>query len=91
MKLKIESKTLILDKEVVYKMGTTNSLHTIMNAYEIGHIDKFGIERGILNSHNYGTTINRLKKALESLYLDNKCERFKFGRGYSYDFTINFK
>ena len=33
------------------------------------------------------TVINRLRKALESLWKDSRCERFKYGRGYSYNFT----
>ncbi len=75
------------DKIIVYEMGTTMTHYTIMSAYEYGTIHDFGEKAGIINTLNYMTVINRLRKALENLWLDDKCERFKYGRGYSYNFT----
>ena len=75
------------DKEIVYKIATTSTYHTHMDAYSIENIFKFGINAGIINTLNYGTVINRLRKALESLWLDGKCDKLKDGNGYVYDFT----
>jgi hypothetical protein len=75
------------DKRIVYEMGTTTTHYTIMSAYEYGTIHDFGEKAGIINTLNYMSVINRLRKALESLWLDGRCERFKYGRGYSYNFT----
>ena len=75
------------DKRIVYKMGTTMANYTLMSAYEYGTIHDFGEKAGIINTRNYMTVINRLRKALESLWLDGRCERMKYYRGYTYDFT----
>ena len=75
------------DKRIVYEMATTLVYHTIMDAFSIENIFRFGEKAGIINKLNYMTVINRLRKALESLWQDGRCERFKYGRGYSYDFT----
>jgi hypothetical protein len=75
------------DKRIVYEMGTTSTSYTIMSAYEYGTIHDFGEKAGIINTLNYMSVINRLRKALESLWFEGKCERFKYGRGYSYNFT----
>ena len=75
------------DKRIVSEMGTTTTHHTIMSSYEYGTIHDFGEKACIINTLNYMTVINRLRKALESLWIDGKCERFKYGRGYSYNFT----
>ena len=75
------------DKRIVYQMATTLAYHTIMDAYSIENIFRFGETAEIINKLNYMTVINRLRKALESLWQDDRCERFKDGRGYSYNFT----
>jgi hypothetical protein len=75
------------DKRIVYEMGTTMASYTLMSAYEYGTIHDFGEKAGIINTHNYITVINRLRKALESLWLDGKCERMKYYKGYTYNFT----
>jgi hypothetical protein len=79
--------SLDLDKKAVYEMGTKSASYTIMSSYEYGTIHDFGEKVGIINSRNYMTVINRLRKALDSLWMDGRCERFKSGRGYSYSFT----
>ena len=76
------------DKRIVYEMGTTMANYTLMSAYEYGTIHDFGEKAGIINTRNYMTVINRLRKALESLWLDGRCERMKYYRGYTYDFTM---
>ena len=75
------------DKRIVYEMGTTIGKYTLMSAYEYVIICDFGEKVGIINTHNYMTVINRLRKALLSLYLDGRCDRLKCYRGYTYDFT----
>lgn len=75
------------DKRIVYEMATTLAYHTIMDAFSIENIFRFGENAEIINKLNYMTVINRLRKALESLWQDGRCERFKYGRGYSYNFT----
>lgn len=70
------------DKEIVFKLLKENS--HFYNSFDIGCIDGFGISAGILDTHNYGTIINRLNKALQALYFENKIYRKKSGRGYSY-------
>jgi hypothetical protein len=80
------SKILDADKAIVYKMCTTLTHYTLISAYEYGPIHDFGEKAGIINKLNYMTVINRLRKALESLYTDGKCDRMKFGKGYTYNF-----
>lgn len=75
------------DKRIVYEMATTLVHHTVMDAFSIGNIFQFGENSEIINKLNYMTVINRLRKALDSLWKDGRCERFKYGKGYSYDFT----
>lgn len=75
------------DKRIVYEMGTTMANYTLMSAYEYGTIHDFGEKAGIINTRNYMTVINRLRKALESLWLDGRCERMKYHKGYTYNFT----
>jgi len=75
------------DKRIVYQMGTTMVNYTLISAYEYGTIHDFGELAGIINTRNYMTVINRLRKALESLWLDGKCERMKYHKGYTYNFT----
>lgn len=75
------------DKEIVYKMGTESHVHMIMSASDIKNVFEFGELTGIINTHNYGTVINRLRMSLESLWLEGKCVKHKEGRGYSYDFS----
>ena len=75
------------DKRIVYEMATTLAYHTIMDAFSIENIFRFGENAEIINKLNYMTVINRLRKALESLWQDDRCKRFKYGKGYSYDFT----
>ena len=76
-----------IDKKTVYEIATTSSQYIIMNAYETGNIDEFGKVSGILNKLNYGTVISRLRKALEELYFEGKCDRCKCGRKCDYNFT----
>lgn|SRR5690554_1514475 len=75
------------DKRIVYEMGTTMAEYTLMTAYDYGTIHDFGERAGIINTLKYMTIINRLRKALESLWLDGRCERMKAYRGYTYNFT----
>lgn len=75
------------DKKIVYEMGTTTTGYTLMSAYEYGTIHDFGEKAGIINKLNYLTVIKRLRKALESLWLDGKCERMNIYKGYTYNFT----
>ena len=77
------------DKRIVYEMGTTMASYTLMTAYDYGIIHDFGEKAGIINTRNYGTVINRLRKALESLWFDGRCKRMKYSRGYTYDFTMS--
>lgn len=86
MKKKYET-VLELDKKIVYEMGTSLTHHIIMDAFSIEHIFHFGEKAGIINILNYTTIIKRFRKALDSLWLEGKCDRLKDGRGYSYDFT----
>lgn len=74
------------DKRIVYEMATTTTRYTIMCAYEYGAIHDFGKRANIINTLNYMTVINRLRRSLESLCLDGRCERLKYGKGYSYNF-----
>lgn len=74
------------DKKIVYEMGTTMTGYTLMSAYEYGTIHDFGEKAGIINKLNYMTVIKRLRKALESLWLDGKCERINSNKGYTYSF-----
>lgn len=75
------------DKKIVYEIATTSSKWVTFNAHEIGCVDIFGETAGILNTLNYGTVIKRLRKALNELYFENRCDRFKHGRGNVYDFS----
>ena len=56
--------------------------YTLMSAYEYGTIHDFGEKAGIINTHM--TVINRLRKALESLWLEGRCERMKYHKGYNF-------
>ena len=75
------------DKDIVYEMCTKSAQYVIATAHETGIVFDFGEKAEILNKLNYGTVINRLRKALNQLYLEGKCERSKYGKGYYYDFT----
>jgi len=54
----------------------TMANYTLMSAYEYGTIHDFGEKAGIINTRNYMTVINRLRKALESMATNYEIKAF---------------
>lgn len=83
--------TLESDKQLVFRLATTRLYFVICDSYSLECVFAFGEEAGIINSHNYMTVINRLRNALNSLYLDGVCTKEKYGKGHTYNFTKSLK
>lgn len=76
------------DRDIVLEMSS-KGLYVMMSAYDLGTIFEFGERAKIINSLNYMTVINRLREALNTLWLDGKCNKMKTGKGYTYFFKHN--